>query len=165
MIIKQINYSINPEALLHIRMAAFKWNSVVTRGINFWLTLPRIFFQYCLHRMTAITASSSRMMPTRQPIRIAVLLLSSLATGSPALGVLALNSGSRRGTIYRRKYQVSVRLICLKPAVAFLWMRCALIHRRLFFSVCVLAWVNALCCWRALAPSAQSRTSWGHTPT
>lgn len=44
--------------------------------------------------MTAITASSRRMMPTRQPIRIAVLLLSSLATGRPGLGVLVANSGS-----------------------------------------------------------------------
>lgn len=43
--------------------------------------------------MTAMTASSSRMMPTRQPIRMAVLLLSSLATGSPGRGVLAAKSG------------------------------------------------------------------------
>lgn len=40
-----------------------------------------------------MTASSSRMMPTRQPIRMAVLLLSSLATGSPGRGVSAAKSG------------------------------------------------------------------------
>lgn len=55
-------------------------------------TLPSSFFQYCLQSMTAMTANRSRIIPTRQPIRMAVLLLSSLATGKPALRVTAENS-------------------------------------------------------------------------
>lgn len=73
-------------------------------------TLPSSFFQYCLHRIPTMTASSSSIMPARHPIRIAVLLLSSLATGSPALGVTAANSSpvtkimeEKSIHIYRRK--------------------------------------------------------------
>lgn len=72
------------------------------------LTLPSSFFQYCRHRMTAMTASSSRMMPTRQPIRMAVLLLSTLATGSPGRGVLAAKSGPAQ-----RKVKATVN--CREP--------------------------------------------------
>jgi len=46
--------------------------------------------------MTAITANRSRIIPTRQPIRMAVLLLSSLATGNPALRVMAENSVNKK---------------------------------------------------------------------
>lgn len=60
--------------------------------------------------MTAITASSRRMMPTRQPIRMAVLLLSSLATGRPGLGVLAAKSGPRK-----KKSQKALLLACAHP--------------------------------------------------
>lgn len=85
-----------------------------------WLTFPSIFFQYCLHRMTAITARSSRMMPTRQPIRIAVLLLSSLATGSPGLGVLAANSGSREGKI-QEECQECTHVPWQRARCSYLW--------------------------------------------
>lgn len=69
--------------------------------------------------MTAITASSRRMMPTRQPIRMAVLLLSSLATGRPGLGVLAAKSGPRKKKV-KRRYCWPART----PSVVFLyWVR------------------------------------------
>lgn len=72
-------------------------NGVLRNAPHAGLTFPSNFFQYCLHSMTAITARSRRMMPTRQPIRMAVLLPSSLATGRPARGVLVSKSGSTGG--------------------------------------------------------------------